>query len=95
MARTSYNTAVSGNVPANWSAVGQRDFNGDGFGDILWRDTAGDVGIWLMNGTQIISSTVVGNVPINWSVAAPATSMATAKPTLFGETRQVTSAYGS
>ena len=63
-------TAVSGNVPANWSAVGQRDFNGDGFADILWRDTAGDVGIWLMNGTQIISSTVVGNVPINWSVSA-------------------------
>ena len=23
-----------------------------------------------MNGTQIISSTVVGNVPINWSVSA-------------------------
>ena len=22
-----------------------------------------------MNGTQIISSTVIGNVPINWSVA--------------------------
>ena len=28
-----------GNVPLTWSIVGQRDFNGDGNGDILWRDT--------------------------------------------------------
>ena len=29
----------------NWSIVGQRDFNGDGKSDILWRDIAGDVGM--------------------------------------------------
>lgn len=63
-------TSVLGNVPQNWSIVGQRDFNGDGNADILWRDTSGNVGIWLMNGTSIISSTVLGNVPLNWSVAA-------------------------
>ena len=42
--------SVLGNVPSNWSVVGQRDFNGDGNADMLWRDTGGNVGMWLMNG---------------------------------------------
>ena len=46
-------TSVLGNVSANWSIVGQRDFDGDGNADILWRDTSGNVGMWLMNGTSI------------------------------------------
>ena len=25
-------------VPSNWSIVGQRDFNGDGYTDLLWRE---------------------------------------------------------
>ena len=37
--------------------------------DILWRDTAGDVGIWLMNGTAILQSAVVGNVSTSWVIA--------------------------
>ena len=55
-------------VPLNWSIVGQRDFNGDGNADILWRDTAGDVGMWLMNGTQIIQGGAFGAVSTNWSI---------------------------
>ena len=39
---------VFNSVPAQWSVVGQQ-INGDGFADILWRDTAGNVGMWLMN----------------------------------------------
>jgi hypothetical protein len=66
---------VLGNVAA-WAAVGQRDFTGTGFtgsgnngdADVLWRDTSGNVGIWLMNGTKIVSSSVLGNVPTTWSV---------------------------
>jgi hypothetical protein len=42
-----------GNLPTNWSVVGTGDFNGDGFGDIMWRDTAGDIAVWLMNGSTI------------------------------------------
>ena len=47
-----------------WSIVGQRDFNGDGKADFLWRDTTGDVAIWLMNGTtDPLSAWYVGTVP--------------------------------
>jgi phospholipase/lecithinase/hemolysin len=44
------------------------DFNGDGKSDILWLDTSGNVGLWLMNGTSILSTSVLGNMPSVWSV---------------------------
>ena len=45
------------------------DFNGDGYSDIAWRNTDGDVGFWLMNGTQILSAPSLGNVPTSWVIA--------------------------
>jgi hypothetical protein len=36
--------------------VGTPDFNGDGFGDLLWQDTSGNVAIWEMNGTSILNA---------------------------------------
>ena len=44
------------------------DFNGDGKSDIAWRDTDGDLAIWLMNGTQALSAPDIGNVPTSWSI---------------------------
>jgi hypothetical protein len=46
------------------------DFNGDGFSDIAWRDTSGNVAIWEMNGTSVLnaSTSFVANVPTNWSI---------------------------
>ena len=44
------------------------DFNDDGKSDILWRDSAGDVGMWLMNGTQILQAAVINSVATNWSI---------------------------
>jgi FG-GAP-like repeat len=46
------------------------DFNGDCKSDMLWRNTTtGDLGIWLMNGTQTLSPPVdLGNVPNTWLV---------------------------
>jgi hypothetical protein len=36
----------------------QRDFNGDGKSDILWRNTAsGDINVWFMNGATITGDT--------------------------------------
>jgi hypothetical protein len=45
------------------------DFNGDGYSDIAWRNTDGDVYIWLMNGFQLTSGADLGNVLAVWSVA--------------------------
>jgi hypothetical protein len=37
-------SAVSiGAVPTVWSVAGTGDFNGDGIGDILWRDSSGNL----------------------------------------------------
>ena len=44
------------------------DFNGDGKSDIAWRNSNGDVAIWLMNGTQTLSAPDIGNVPTSWSI---------------------------
>ena len=51
-------------------ATDSHDFNGDGYSDIAWRDTSGDVAIWLMNGTSILNPTAsyVGTVPTAWSI---------------------------
>jgi probable HAF family extracellular repeat protein len=57
-----------GAFPSNMAIIGQRDFNGDGYADILWRDSSGNLSISFMNGTQVSSSVAVGNVPNNWAV---------------------------
>jgi glucose/arabinose dehydrogenase len=44
------------------------DFNGDTKSDIAWRDTSGNVAIWLMNGTQVASNAGLGTVPTIWSI---------------------------
>jgi hypothetical protein len=48
--------------------VGTGDFNGDGMADILWRDTSGNVSIWLMSGAAVLSAGGLGNVPTTWSI---------------------------
>jgi hypothetical protein len=47
-----------------------RDFNHDGKSDLLWRDTSGNVSMWLMNGTSIPASTFVANIWPGWSIVA-------------------------
>jgi len=57
-----------GNVPNVWSVAETGDFNGDGKSDILWHDTSGDVGVWLMNGSQISTATAIVTAPTVWSI---------------------------
>ena len=59
------------NLVRNWSGpplTATHDFNGDGYSDIAWRNSNGDVAIWLMNGTNILSAPDVANVPTSWSI---------------------------
>jgi hypothetical protein len=44
------------------------DFNADCLSDILWRDTAGDIGMWFMNGTTLTASSILGNVDNTWTI---------------------------
>ena len=74
------------NVPGQWAIVGQRDFNGDGKADLLWRDTSGNVAIWEMNGTAVLNpnSSFVGNVPTpQWSIVGTGDFNADAKGDLL------------
>jgi len=48
------------------------DYNGDGMSDILWSDTSGDIGVWLMSGTQISANAGIANVPTVWTTQGAA-----------------------
>jgi L-ascorbate oxidase len=54
-------------VPAP-NIANTHDFNGDGTSDIAWRNTNGDLSIWLMNGTQVLSAADFGIVDNSWQV---------------------------
>jgi FG-GAP-like repeat len=58
-----------GNVTPNFVVQGLGDFNGDGFPDILWRDTnTGVISIWFTNGQAVTSSGGVSSLPSNWNI---------------------------
>jgi FG-GAP-like repeat len=62
-------TTVGPNPGPDWKVVGSGDFNGDGHSDILWQNANGQVGIWEMNGTNMIDAAVVGLDPgPSWKV---------------------------
>jgi len=56
-------------VPTTWTILGVGDFDGDGHADILWRDAAGNLAVWLMSGGAVVSDVGLGNVPTVWAVA--------------------------
>ena len=60
--------AAVSTVASNWTLYGTGDLNFDGDGDLLWRDTAGDLAVWFMNGGTVTSSASLGNVPTNWTI---------------------------
>ena len=62
-------TLTTGTTPPPQIYPTSSDFNGDGKMDLIWRNTVtGAVGVWLMNGTTIASTTVPSGAPLEWSI---------------------------
>jgi hypothetical protein len=59
-----------GSAANPWAIVGQRDFSGDGYTDILWRNgTSGQVVTWFLNGATVIDGGSPGSAAGPWAVA--------------------------
>ena len=60
---------------ASWNVAGIADFNGDGYADVLWRQSSGALALWDMKGAQVMSSSIVTSnggaiaPDASWSVA--------------------------
>jgi hypothetical protein len=54
------------NVLVPWTVT--HDNNGDGKSDIVWRDTGGNIAVWLMNGATVSAGAGLGNAPGAWSI---------------------------
>jgi FG-GAP-like repeat len=55
-------------VPAASKLADTHDFNGDGFSDIVWSGTSGDIAVWLMNGAEVMLSGTPGTAQSTWSI---------------------------
>ena len=53
-------------VDPAWQIVGRGDYNGDGFADILWRHTSGELAMWFMNGVQALGGGGVTTIDPAW-----------------------------
>ena len=66
------NAVFSISVPTDWQVVGTGDFNGDGYGDILWRSDGGIVRDWLGQADGGFHGNVANlniTVPTDWAIA--------------------------
>jgi hypothetical protein len=64
--------ASSASVPTSWEIAGVGDFNGDGYDDILWRNSDGRITDWLgiAYGAYFDNAAVAStSVPTSWHVA--------------------------
>jgi hypothetical protein len=46
----------------------ENDLNGDRRSDLVWRHTAGDVAVWLMDGNVFSSAAMVANPSLDWTI---------------------------
>jgi sugar lactone lactonase YvrE len=69
-----------------WKIVGTADFNGDSAADLVWQHAAtGDIGVWFMNGINLMSATLFTPSPVpdtNWKIVTIGDFNADGKPDL-------------
>ena len=66
--QTEYSNAATNCVGAYATLALSHDFNFDMNSDIVWRNSNGDLAIWLMNGGTLLSGPDLGNVPTSWAI---------------------------
>ena len=49
------------NPGPGWEIKGSGDFNGDGKSDIVWQSNDGTPALWLMDGTNVLSTSAAGS----------------------------------
>jgi len=59
-------------VSSDWQIAGVGDFGGDGKNDILWHNTNGQLSMWQMDGSTLLSAGAVVSIPTAWQIAAVA-----------------------
>ena len=85
---------VSSVRAAHWTIAGIGDFDGNGSKTFSGATPAGDVGIWLMNGTQFVSGTSSATCRPSGTSSKPAITMEMASATFSGPTAAVMSSAG-
>jgi autotransporter passenger strand-loop-strand repeat protein len=63
-----FTTPVIGAVATSWKIDGVGDFNGDGLGDLVWRNTNGDAGLWLTTSGGGFTPIDFGVITNNWQI---------------------------
>jgi hypothetical protein len=58
----------TGPVDLAWTIQGVGDFNEDGRADILWRQTGGQVAVWLMDGGRFVGDVYPPKVDNGWRI---------------------------
>jgi len=55
-----------GNPGPSGHVIGTGDYYGNGYSDIVFQNTSGEVCIWEMNGTTVIGGGSLGNPGPSW-----------------------------
>jgi hypothetical protein len=65
-----YSNVAHACTPSAPVRTSTHDFDGDhgATSDIAWRDSSGNMAVWLMNGAQITQSAGIGAAPAIWSI---------------------------
>jgi hypothetical protein len=64
--------ATTSGINAVPRRIGAGDFSGDGKGDVLWRHaTRGEVWLWPMNETTVLSETYAATVDPAYDIVGP------------------------
>ena len=65
-----YDVFVRDRGPAVIGPPGERDLDGTGTADLLWRNSrSGEVAVWLMEGAKMGASSTLGGVSQDWQIA--------------------------